>query len=92
MAQRILGMGDVLSLIEKAEAQFDEDEAKELERKLRRNEFTLEDFLEQLQADPQDGPADVAAGDDARLRRPAAEGPEGRRDASSTASRRSSSR
>ena len=36
MAQRILGMGDVLSLIEKAEQQFDEDEAKELERKLRR--------------------------------------------------------
>ena len=48
MAQRILGMGDVMSLIEKAEAQFEEDEAKELERKLRRNEFTLEDFLKQL--------------------------------------------
>ena len=48
MAQRILGMGDVMSLIEKAERQFDEDEAKELERKLRRDEFTLEDFLKQL--------------------------------------------
>ena len=48
MAQRILGMGDVLSLIEKTQKQFDEDEAKELERKLRRNEFTLEDFLGQL--------------------------------------------
>ena len=48
MAQRILGMGDMLSLIEKTQAQFDEDEAKELERKLRRNEFTLEDFLAQL--------------------------------------------
>jgi signal recognition particle subunit SRP54 len=48
MAQRILGMGDVLSLIEKAEQQFDEDEAKELERKLRKDEFTLEDFLKQL--------------------------------------------
>jgi signal recognition particle subunit SRP54 len=48
MAQRILGMGDVLSLIEKAEQQFDEDQAKELERKLRRNEFTLEDFLAQM--------------------------------------------
>ncbi|HEY7621066.1 MAG TPA: signal recognition particle protein, partial [Solirubrobacteraceae bacterium] len=48
MAQRILGMGDVMSLIEKAEAQFEEDEAKELERKLRKNEFTLEDFLKQL--------------------------------------------
>jgi len=41
-------MGDVLSLIEKTQSQFDEDEAKELERKLRRNEFTLEDFLSQL--------------------------------------------
>src|SRR3982750_4300635 len=50
MAQRILGMGDVMSLIEKAERQFEEDEAKELERKLRRNEFTLEDFLKQLKA------------------------------------------
>ena len=66
MAQRILGMGDVLSFIEKAEQQIDEDEAKELERKLRKNEFTLEDFLDQLQDDAQDGPAAVAAGDDAR--------------------------
>jgi signal recognition particle subunit SRP54 len=48
MAQRILGMGDVMSLIEKAERQFDEREARELERKLRRNELTLEDFLSQL--------------------------------------------
>jgi signal recognition particle subunit SRP54 len=48
MAQRILGMGDVLSFIEKAEGQVDEDEAKALEEKLRRNEFTLEDFLGQL--------------------------------------------
>ncbi|HEX2015358.1 MAG TPA: signal recognition particle protein, partial [Solirubrobacteraceae bacterium] len=48
MAQRILGMGDVMTLIEKAERQFDSDEAAELERKLRRNEFTLEDFLGQL--------------------------------------------
>jgi signal recognition particle subunit SRP54 len=48
MAQRILGMGDVLSFIEKAESQVDEDEAKALEEKLRRNEFTLDDFLGQL--------------------------------------------
>ncbi len=48
MAQRILGMGDVLSFIEKAEGQVDEDEAKRLEEKLRRNEFTLDDFLGQL--------------------------------------------
>src|SRR3954454_6391194 len=56
MAQRILGMGDVLSLIEKAEAQFDEDEAKELERKLRKGDFTLEDFLKQLKMVRRMGP------------------------------------
>jgi signal recognition particle subunit SRP54 len=48
MAQRILGMGDVMSLIEKAEREFDDEQARELERKLRREEFTLEDFLAQL--------------------------------------------
>ena len=56
MAQRILGMGDVLSFIEKAEKQVDEDEAKALERKLRKNEFTLEDFLDQLQKIRKMGP------------------------------------
>ena len=45
MASRILGMGDVLSLIEKAEAAVEEDEAKELERQMMRGEFTFEDFL-----------------------------------------------
>ncbi len=49
MASRILGMGDVLSLIEKAQNAFDEKEAKELEKKLRAQQFTLEDFLEQFQ-------------------------------------------
>jgi len=48
MAQRILGMGDVLTFIEKAERATGEDEARELERKLRKAEFTLEDFLDQL--------------------------------------------
>ena len=56
MAQRILGMGDVLSLIEKTQKEFDEEEAAELERKLRRNEFTLEDFLSQLQQVRRMGP------------------------------------
>ena len=56
MAQRILGMGDVLSLIEKAERQFDEDEALALERKLRRNEFGLDDFLDQLKMVRKMGP------------------------------------
>ena len=48
MASRILGMGDILSLIEKAQADFDEKKAVELERKIRENSFTLSDFLEQL--------------------------------------------
>ena len=48
MAGRILGMGDMLSLIEKAEETFDEDQNRKLEKKLRKNEFTLEDFLEQM--------------------------------------------
>jgi signal recognition particle subunit SRP54 len=48
MAQRILGMGDVMTLIEKAESQFDEAQAKELERKIRKSEFGLDDFLDQL--------------------------------------------
>jgi signal recognition particle subunit SRP54 len=56
MAQRILGMGDVMSLIEKAERQFDESEAAELERKLRRNEFGLDDFLDQLKTIRRMGP------------------------------------
>jgi signal recognition particle subunit SRP54 len=56
MAQRILGMGDVMSLIEKAERQFDEDDALELERKLRRNEFGLDDFLAQLKMVRKMGP------------------------------------
>lgn len=48
MASRILGMGDILSLIEKAEAAIDEKKALELEEKLRKNAFTLEDFQDQL--------------------------------------------
>ena len=49
LAQRILGMGDMLTLIEKAEAEFDEQEALKLQKKLMQNQFTLQDFLEQLQ-------------------------------------------
>ncbi len=48
MASRILGMGDVLTFIEKAEATFDEDKARELEKKIRKDSFTLEDFRDQL--------------------------------------------
>jgi signal recognition particle subunit SRP54 len=49
MASRILGMGDMLTLIEKAEKAFDEKKAQELTQKLRRDEFTLDDFLEQFE-------------------------------------------
>ena len=49
MASRILGMGDVLTLIEKAQTAFDEKKALELEAKLRKDEFTLEDYLDQFE-------------------------------------------
>jgi signal recognition particle subunit SRP54 len=49
MAQRILGMGDITTLVEKAQAQFDEEQAKKLEKKIRKNQFDFQDFLEQLQ-------------------------------------------
>ena len=48
MASRILGMGDILTLIDKAQAEIDEDKAKELERKIRKAEFNFNDFLEQM--------------------------------------------
>ena len=48
MASRILGMGDMLTLIEKAQEEYDEKKAEELEKKIRKNKFTLEDFLEQM--------------------------------------------
>ena len=48
MAGRILGMGDMLSLIEKAQESYDDQQAAKLEKKLRKNEFTLEDYLEQM--------------------------------------------
>ncbi len=56
LASRILGMGDVLSLIERAEATFDQREAEKLQRKMLRNEFTLEDFLNQMQQVKRMGP------------------------------------
>lgn len=49
MASRILGMGDMLSLIEKAQSTFDADETKKMEKKFRKDEFTLDDFLAQMQ-------------------------------------------
>lgn len=49
IADRILGMGDVVSLVEKAQEQFDEKQARELKKKLAKNQFTLEDFYDQIQ-------------------------------------------
>jgi signal recognition particle subunit SRP54 len=56
MAQRILGMGDVLTLIEKADREFDQADAKELEQRLKAGDFDLEDFLAQLRAMRRMGP------------------------------------
>jgi signal recognition particle subunit SRP54 len=49
MAQRILGMGDITSLVEKAQEQFDEEKARRLEKKIRKNQFDFEDFRQQLE-------------------------------------------
>lgn len=56
MAERILGMGDVLSLIEKAEEAFDEDEAEKLAEKLKKNKFDLNDYLKQMKKIKKMGP------------------------------------
>ena len=58
MASRILGMGDMLTLIEKAQAGIDMDKAKEMERKMRNAEFTFEDFLDQMEQVKKMGPLD----------------------------------
>jgi signal recognition particle subunit SRP54 len=62
MASRILGMGDVLTLIEKAETVFDQTEAKRFEEKLRKAEFTFEDFLTQMQSLKKMGPLSSVLG------------------------------
>lgn len=62
MASRILGMGDVLSLIEKAEASFDLEQAQKMEKKLRKEDFTLDDFLDQLQQVKKLGPLEEILG------------------------------
>lgn len=62
MASRILGMGDVLSLIEKAQQSIDEEHAQELEKKLRENRFDLNDYLDQLQQMRKMGPLDQILG------------------------------
>ena len=49
MADRILGMGDIVSLVERAQQQFDEKQARELEKKIRKNKFDFNDFMNQIQ-------------------------------------------
>jgi len=56
IAQRMLGMGDVLTLVEKAQAEFDEAKTKKLQEKMAKNQFTLDDFLEQMQSVRKMGP------------------------------------
>lgn len=56
MVSRILGMGDIVSLVERAQETFDEESSKKLEKKIRKNNFTLQDFLEQLQQIKKMGP------------------------------------
>ncbi len=62
MASRILGMGDVLSLIEKAQANIDEEKARELEKKMRNADFTFDDFLDQMEQVRNMGPLDQVLG------------------------------
>lgn len=62
MASRILGMGDVLSLIEKAQSNLDQEKAKELEKKMRNAEFTFDDFLDQMEQVRKMGPLDQVLG------------------------------
>jgi signal recognition particle subunit SRP54 len=62
MASRILGMGDMLTLIDKAQATYDEKKAQELEKKLRKQQFTLEDFLDQMAQLKKMGPLDQILG------------------------------
>jgi signal recognition particle subunit SRP54 len=62
VVSRVLGMGDVLSLIEKAEAAIDEDDAARLEEKIRSNEFTLDDFRDQLKMIRKMGPLESIIG------------------------------
>lgn len=56
MVSRLLGMGDILTLVEKAQSNFDQEQAREMERKIRQQEFTLDDFLQQMQQVKSMGP------------------------------------
>ncbi len=62
MASRILGMGDIVSFVEKAQQQFDENKVKKIEEKIRKSQFSLEDFLDQLQEVKKMGPVSQLIG------------------------------
>lgn len=62
LASRILGYGDIVTLVEKAQERFDEEKAVRLEQKIRKSQFTLEDFLDQLQEVKKMGPLDQVLG------------------------------
>jgi signal recognition particle subunit SRP54 len=62
MASRILGMGDIVTLVEKAQEQFDQETTERLEQKIRKSQFTLEDFLDQLQEVKKMGPLNQVLG------------------------------
>ena len=66
MASRILGMGDMLTFIEKAEQQYDEEQARKLEEKLKKNRLTLTDYYRAARAAAEDGRPEPAGRDDAR--------------------------
>ena len=69
LVSRMLGMGDVLSLIERAEEAIDDESRERLEKKTRLDDFTLEDFRDQLRTHQEDGPARAGAGHDSGIRR-----------------------
>ncbi len=66
MASRILGMGDVISLVERAQQQFDEKEAAELQKKIRKNKFDFNRFLQPDTADQKNGQHERPDGHDTR--------------------------
>ena len=66
IASRILGMGDIVTLVEKAQEQFDQEKAGKLEEKLRKSQFTLEDFLDRTPRSKEDGTTESGPRDDSR--------------------------
>ena len=93
VVSRVLGMGDVLSLIEKAEAAIDQEDAERLEEKIRSNEFTLEDFRDQLKTIKKMGPLEQIMGMlPGHGQHQGAGGEQAGREARLVASRRSSTR